>query len=216
FQRFKTHPAIRSTFEGGKRIAYGARSLTAGGLLSLPKLTFPGGAMVGCEAGFLNASRIKGSHAAIKTGSLAAEAAFEAVTAERQHDELTAFTEAFEKSWLYAELNKSRNFKQWFKKGRTVGTLMTGIEQWLLKGKMPWSLRHNKPDHACLQPASECARIEYPKPDGKLTFDRLSSVFISNTNHDENEPIHLTLKDPSVPVEINLAKYGGPEARYCP
>ena len=216
FQRFKTHPAIRSTFEGGKRIAYGARSLTAGGLLSLPKLTFPGGAMVGCEAGFLNASRIKGSHAAIKTGSLAAEAAFEAVTAERQHDELTAFTEAFEKSWLYAELNKSRNFKQWFKKGRTVGTLMTGIEQWLLKGKMPWSLRHNKPDHACLQPASECARIEYPKPDGKLTFDRLSSVFISNTNHDENEPVHLTLKDPSVPVNVNLAKYAGPEARYCP
>ncbi|WP_397474328.1 electron transfer flavoprotein-ubiquinone oxidoreductase [Pusillimonas sp.] len=216
FQRFKTHPTIRATFEGGKRIAYGARSLTAGGLLSLPKLTFPGGAMVGCEAGFLNASRIKGSHAAIKTGSLAAEAIFEAVSAGRQHDELPAFTEAFEKSWLHAELNKSRNFKQWFKKGRTVGTLMTGIEQWLLKGKMPWSLRHNKPDHACLQPASECAPIEYPKPDGKLTFDRLSSVFISNTNHDENEPVHLTLKDPSVPVNINLAKYAGPEARYCP
>ncbi|HLU20707.1 MAG TPA: electron transfer flavoprotein-ubiquinone oxidoreductase [Pusillimonas sp.] len=216
FQRFKTHPAIRPTFEGGKRIAYGARSLTAGGLLSLPKLIFPGGAMVGCEAGFLNASRIKGSHAAIKSGSLAAEAVFEALSAGRQHDELRAFPEAFEKSWLHAELNKARNFKQWFKKGRTIGTLMTGIEQWLLKGKMPWTLRHNKPDHACLQPASECARIEYPKPDGKLTFDRLSSVFISNTNHDENEPIHLTLKDPSVPVEINLAKYGGPEARYCP
>lgn len=216
FQRFKTHPAIRPTFEGGKRIAYGARSLTAGGLLSLPKLIFPGGAMVGCEAGFLNASRIKGSHAAIKSGSLAAEAVFEALSAGRQHDELRAFPEAFEKSWLHAELNKARNFKQWFKKGRTIGTLMTGIEQWLLKGKMPWTLRHNKPDHACLQAASECARIEYPKPDGKLTFDRLSSVFISNTNHDENEPIHLTLKDPSVPVEINLAKYGGPEARYCP
>jgi len=216
FQRFKTHPAIRPTFEGGKRIAYGARSLTAGGLLSLPKLIFAGGAMIGCEAGFLNASRIKGSHAAIKSGSLAAEAVFDALTAGRQHDELHAFPEAFEKSWLHAELNKARNFKQWFKKGRTIGTLMTGIEQWLLKGKMPWTLRHNKPDHACLQPASECARIEYPKPDGKLTFDRLSSVFISNTNHDENEPIHLTLKDPSVPVEVNLAKYGGPEARYCP
>ncbi|NYT68095.1 electron transfer flavoprotein-ubiquinone oxidoreductase [Pusillimonas noertemannii] len=216
FQRYKTHPAIRSTFEGGKRIAYGARSLTAGGLLSLPKLVFPGGAMIGCEAGFLNASRIKGSHAAIKSGSLAAEAAFEALTAERSHDELTAFPQAFEKSWLHAELNKSRNFKQWFKKGRTIGTLMTGIEQWLFKGKMPWTIRHSKPDHACLQPASECARIEYPKPDGKLTFDRLSSVFISNTNHDENEPVHLTLKDASVPVAVNLAKYGGPEARYCP
>ena len=216
FQRYKTHPAIRPTFEGGKRIAYGARSLTAGGLLSLPKLVFPGGAMIGCEAGFLNASRIKGSHAAIKSGSLAAEAAFEALTAERSHDELTAFPQAFEKSWLHAELNKSRNFKQWFKKGRTIGTLMTGIEQWLFKGKMPWTIRHSKPDHACLQPASECARIEYPKPDGKLTFDRLSSVFISNTNHDENEPVHLTLKDASVPVAVNLAKYGGPEARYCP
>ena len=216
FQRYKTHPAIRKTFEGGKRIAYGARSLTAGGLLSLPKFTFPGGAMVGCEAGFLNASRIKGSHAAIKTGALAAEAAVQAIMAGRSHDELTAYTTAFEASWLHAELNKARNFKQWFKKGRTVGTVMTGVEQWLLKGKMPWSLRHNKPDHACLQPAAQCARIDYPKPDGKLTFDRLSSVFISNTNHEEDEPIHLTLKDPSVPVNINLAKYGGPEARFCP
>lgn len=216
FQRYKTHPAIRRTFEGGKRIAYGARSLTAGGLLSLPKLVFPGGAMVGCEAGFLNASRIKGSHSAIKTGALAAEAAFDALMAGRSHDELSAFPEAFKKSWLHDELNKSRNFKQWFKKGRTMGTLMTGIEQWLLRGKMPWTIRHSKPDHACLQPAAECARIDYPKPDGKLTFDRLSSVFISNTNHEENEPVHLTLKDASVPVSINLAKYGGPEARYCP
>lgn len=216
FQRYKTHPAIRPTFEGAKRIAYGARSLTAGGLLSLPKLCFPGGVMVGCEAGVLNASRIKGSHSAIKTGALAAEAAFDAIVAERSHDELVAYPTAFESSWLHAELNKSRNFKQWFKKGRTIGTLMTGIEQWLLKGKMPWSLRHNKPDHACLQPAAECARIDYPKPDGKLTFDRLSSVFISNTNHEENEPIHLTLKDASVPVSVNLAKYAGPESRYCP
>ncbi len=216
FQRYKTHPAIRPTFEGAKRIAYGARSLTAGGLLSLPKLCFPGGVMVGCEAGVLNASRIKGSHSAIKTGSLAAEAAFNAIVADRRHDELTAYPAAFESSWLHAELNKARNFKQWFKKGRTVATLMTGIEQWLLKGKMPWTLHHSKPDHACLQPAAECARIDYPKPDGKLTFDRLSSVFISNTNHDENEPVHLTLKDASVPVSVNLAKYGGPEARYCP
>ncbi|NYT59721.1 electron transfer flavoprotein-ubiquinone oxidoreductase [Alcaligenaceae bacterium] len=216
FQRYKTHPSIRPTFEGGKRIAYGARSLTAGGLMSLPKLCFPGGVLVGCEAGVLNASRIKGSHSAIKTGALAAEAAFDAIVADRRHDELVAYPAAFQNSWLHAELNKARNFKQWFKKGRTIATLMTGIEQWLLKGKMPWTLRHNKPDHACLQPAAECARIDYPKPDGKLTFDRLSSVFISNTNHAEDEPIHLTLKDDTVPVSVNLAKYGGPEARYCP
>ena len=216
FQRYKTHPAIRPIFEGGKRIAYGARSLTAGGLLSLPKLCFPGGVLVGCEAGTLNASRIKGSHAAIKTGSLAAEAAFDALKAGRRRDELVAYPHAFEASWLHAELNKARNFKQWFKKGRTIGTLMTGIEQWLLKGKMPWTIHRKKPDHACLQPAAECARIEYPKPDGKLTFDRLSSVFISNTNHEEDQPIHLTLKDDTVPVAVNLHKYGGPESRYCP
>jgi len=216
FQRYKTHPAIRPTFEGGKRIAYGARSLTAGGLTTLPKFVFPGGALVGCDAGFLNASRIKGSHSAIKTGALAAEAAFEALAAGRGNDELLAYPQAFKESWLFEELNKARNFKQWFKKGRTIATLMTGVEQWLLRGKMPWTLHHSKPDHACLQPAAECARIEYPKPDGKITFDRLSSVFISNTNHDENEPIHLTLKDASVPVDINLAKYAGPESRYCP
>ena len=216
FQRYKTHPAIRGYFEGGKRIAYGARAITAGGLLSLPKLVFPGGALVGCEAGFLNASRIKGSHAAIKSGMMAAEAAFDALVAERSHDELPAYPAAFEGSWLHTELNKARNFKQWFKKGRSVGTLMTGIEQWLLKGNMPWTIHRTKPDHACLQPANLCAKIDYPKPDGVLTFDRLSSVFISNTNHEENQPVHLTLKDASVPVSVNLALYGGPEARYCP
>lgn len=216
FQRFKTHPSIRGIFEGGKRIAYGARSITAGGLLSLPKLVFPGGLLVGCEAGFMNVSRIKGSHAAIASGKMAAEALFDACVADRRADELPAYPEAFLASPLHEELNKARNFKQWFKKGRTVATLMTGIEQWLLKGKMLWTIHRTKPDHACLQPAAECARIDYPKPDGKLTFDRLSSVFISNTNHDENEPVHLTLKDNSVPVSINLARYGGPEARYCP
>jgi electron-transferring-flavoprotein dehydrogenase len=216
FQRYKTHPAIRTTFEGGKRLSYGARAITAGGLLSLPKLVFPGGALVGCEAGFLNASRIKGSHAAIKSGAMAAEAAFAAIGADRRGDELTDYPAAFEQSWLHEELNKARNFKQWFKKGRTIATVMTGVEQLLLKGKMPWTLHKVKPDYASLQPASECARIDYPKPDGKLTFDRLSSVFISNTNHDENEPVHLTLKDPNVPVAVNLARYGGPEARYCP
>jgi electron-transferring-flavoprotein dehydrogenase len=216
FQRYKTHPAIRGTFEGGKRLAYGARAITAGGLLSLPKLVFPGGALVGCEAGFLNASRIKGSHAAIKSGMMAAEAAFDALVAERSHDELPAYPAAFEHSWLHTELNKARNFKQWFKKGRSIGTLMTGIEQWLLKGNMPWTIHRDKPDHACLKPATDCVKIDYPKPDGVLTFDRLSSVFISNTNHEENQPIHLTLKDASVPVSINLTKFAGPEARYCP
>lgn len=216
FQRYKTHPALRATFEGGKRIAYGARSLTAGGLLALPKLSFPGGALVGCDAGFLNASRIKGSHAAIKSGSLAAEATFEALQAGRKQDELSQYAQKFKQSWLHEELDKARNFKQWFKKGRSIASVMTFVEQGLLKGKMPWTLRNNKPDHACLQPAAECARIDYPKPDGKITFDRLSSVFISNTNHEEDEPVHLTLKDPSVPVAVNLARYGGPEARFCP
>ncbi|MDM0119405.1 electron transfer flavoprotein-ubiquinone oxidoreductase [Variovorax arabinosiphilus] len=223
FQRFKTHPNIRWYLEGqdkglkpAKRLSYGARAITAGGLLSLPKTVFPGGALVGCEAGYLNASRIKGSHAAIKTGMLAAEAAFEAVAAGRQHDELAAYPEAFEKSWLHTELNKARNFKQWFKKGLTVGTVMTGIEQFVLRGHIPWTIHRTEPDHARLKPASACKKIAYPRPDGKLTFDRLSSVFISNTNHEENQPAHLTLKDATVPTRINLPEYAGPEARYCP
>lgn len=216
FQRYKTHPRIAPIFKGAKRISYGARALTAGGLLSLPKLTFRGGALIGCDAGFLNASRIKGSHAAIKTGMLAAEAAFEAIEANRKQDELTAFTTRFEESWLNEELNKSRNFKQWFKKGRTVGTLMTGVEQWLLRGNIPWTIHRQQPDHAMLKPADQCLKIEYPKPDGVLTFDRLSSVFISNTNHAENQPIHLTLKDANVPVNVNFKMYAGPEQRYCP
>ncbi len=220
FQRWKLHPEIRKTLEGGKRLGYGARALTAGGLLSLPKTVFPGGAFVGCEAGYLNASRIKGSHAAIKTGMLAAEAAFAALAAGRHQDELADYPAAFEKSWLHAELNQSRNFKQWFKKGRTIATLMTGIEQWLLPKlgfkSPPWTLHHSTPDHLNLKPAAECTQIVYPKPDGKLTFDRLSSVFVSNTNHAENQPAHLTLKDASVPVRINLAKFAGPESRYCP
>ena len=216
FQRYKTHPAIRPTFEGGKRIAYGARSLTAGGLMSLPKLVFPGGALVGCEAGFLNAARIKGSHAAIKTGALAAEAVFEALKQGRAHDELTAYPQAFEQSWLRDELYQARNFKQWFTKGRTVSTVMTGGEQWLLRGKFPWTLKNTKPDYSYLQPADQCQRIEYPKPDGVLTFDRLSSVYLTNTNHEENQPVHLTLKNPDIPVQVNLKKFAGPETRYCP
>ena len=216
FQRYKTHPAIRSTFEGGKRLSYGARAITAGGIMSLPKTVFPGGALIGCDAGFLNASRIKGSHAAIKTGMLAADAAFEALGAGRSADELSAYPAAFRSSWLYDELWQARNFKQWMSKGLVTGTIMHGIEQVVLRGKAPWTLHHAHADHECLRPASEFQPIVYPKPDGKLTFDRLSSVFLSNTNHEENQPIHLTLKNADVPVGTNLARFAGPEQRYCP
>ncbi len=224
FQRWKLHPNIRWYLEGdeskgikpAKRLGYGARAITAGGLMSLPKTVFPGGALVGCDAGFLNVSRIKGSHAAIKTGMLAAEAAYDAMQAGRSGDELSAYPAAFEKSWLFDELHKSRNFKTWFKKGLVTATVMNGIEQFALRGHIPWTLHRDKPDHAYLKPARECQEIKYPKPDGKLTFDRLSSVFISNTNHAENQPAHLTLKDASVPVNTNLITYAGPESRYCP
>ena len=220
-QRWKTHPAIRKHLEGGKRIGYGARAICAGGLLALPKLVFPGGALVGCDAGTLNAARIKGSHAAIKSGLLCAEALYEAVVKDdRRHDELAAYPEAFRASWLWDELNGARNFKPWFKKGSWIGALMTGIEHWLLPKlgikSPPWTIHNTEPDHARLKPAAECAPIAYPKPDGVLTFDRLSSVFVSNTNHEENQPAHLTLVDAKVPVAVNLARYAGPESRYCP
>ncbi|NVD99511.1 electron transfer flavoprotein-ubiquinone oxidoreductase [Massilia sp. BJB1822] len=216
FQRYKTHPAIRGFFEGGKRISYGARAITAGGLQSLPKLVFPGGALLGCDAGFLNMSRIKGSHAAIKSGMLAAEAVAAALGESRQHDELAAYPEAFEKSWLHEELHVARNVKQYLNKGLYLGSIMTAVDQLIFRGKAPWTLHHSHADHECLKPAANYQPIVYPKPDGKLTFDRLSSVFISNTNHAEDQPIHLTLKNASVPVDVNLAKYAGPEQRYCP
>jgi electron-transferring-flavoprotein dehydrogenase len=216
FQRYKLHPKIRETFEGGKRIAYGARALTAGGLNSLPKTIFPGGALIGCDAGFLNASRIKGSHAAIKTGMLAAEAAVAAINDNRSADELSGYPTAFQNSWLHTELNKARNFKPWMSKGLYLGTLMVGLEQKVLGGNMPWTVHLHHADHECLEPAAKHTPIEYPKPDGKITFDRLSSVFISNTNHSENQPIHLTLKDAAIPVSLNLKTYAGPEQRYCP
>ncbi|WP_367847216.1 electron transfer flavoprotein-ubiquinone oxidoreductase [Rhodoferax sp. WC2427] len=221
-QRWKTHPSIRHYFENdqgevtAKRLSYGARAINASGIHALPKTVFPGGALVGCNAGYLNVGRIKGSHAAIKTGMLAAEAAYGAIRAGRQRDELVAYPAAFEKSWLYTELYKDRNFKNWFRYGLAIATLMNGFEQWVLRGRMPWTLRRSKPDHAYLKPAAACQPIAYPKPDGKLTFDRLSSVFISNTNHEEKQPAHLTLRDASVPVDVNLALYAGPEARYCP
>jgi electron-transferring-flavoprotein dehydrogenase len=216
FQRYKTHPAIRDYFEGGKRLSYGARAITAGGLQSLPKLVFPGGALVGCDAGFLNASRIKGSHAAMKTGMLAAEAAVEAIASGRAQDELSAYPAAFEQSWLHEELHVARNFKPWMSKGLYLGTLMVGVDQLVFRGKAPWTLHHRHADHECLRPASDFRPIVYPKPDNVLTFDRLSSVFISNTNHNEHQPAHLTLKDAAVPVNVNLPTYAGPESRYCP
>ena len=216
FQRYKTHASIRGFFEGGKRIAYGARAIAAGGLQSLPKLIFPGGALLGDDAGFLNASRIKGSHCAIKSGMMAAEAAFDAVVADRRSDELTAYPEAYSQSWLFDELYRARNFKPWMAKGLYLGTLMFGVDQVVFGGKAPWTLHHDHSDHETLKKKTEVEPIKYPKPDGVLTFDRLSSVFISNTNHTEDQPIHLTLKDASVPVNVNLELYDAPEQRYCP
>jgi electron-transferring-flavoprotein dehydrogenase len=215
FQRYKTHPLIRGFFEGGKRIAYGARAITAGGFQALPKLIFPGGALIGDDAGFLNASRIKGSHAAIKSGMLAAEAGFDALIAGRAGDELSAYPEAYRRSWLYEELYRARNFKPLMSKGLWWGSLVFGIDQTLLRGKAPWTL-HLTPDHIKLKKAAECPPIQYPKPDGVISFDRLSSVFLSNTNHEENQPCHLTLRDPEVPIKVNLALYDAPEQRYCP
>ena len=216
FQRYKTHSSIRAFFEGGKRLAYGARAIAAGGLQSLPKLTFPGGVLIGDDAGFLNASRIKGSHAAIKSGTLAAEAAFNAIRAGRAADELAGYPEAFQQSWLHDELYRARNFKPLISKGLYTGTLMVGIDQVVFGGKAPWTLHHQHADNETLVDAKDAVPISYPKPDGVLTFDRLSSVFISNTNHEEDQPAHLTLKNADVPVNTNLARYDGPEARYCP
>ncbi|MDH5220819.1 MAG: electron transfer flavoprotein-ubiquinone oxidoreductase [Betaproteobacteria bacterium] len=216
FQRYKTHPAIRGFFEGGKRIAYGARAIAAGGLQSLPRLVFPGGCLLGDDAGLLNASRIKGSHSAIKSGMVAAEAAHAALQAGRGGDTLAAYPEALGTSWLFDELHRARNFKPWMAKGLYVGSLMFGIDQIVFGGKAPWTLRHAHADHETLKRKGDAKPIAYPKPDGKLTFDRLTSVSFSNTNHAENQPVHLTLRDASVPVDVNLALYDAPEQRYCP
>lgn len=216
FQRYKTHPAIRRFLEGGKRIAYGARAIAAGGLQSLPKLVFPGGCLIGDDAGFLNASRIKGSHAAMKSGMLAAEAAFAALRAGRAHDELAAYPEAFRQSWLHDELHRARNFKPWMSMGLALGTLMVGVDQVVFRGRAPWTLHHRHADHETLKRRDEAQPIAYPKPDGVITFDRLSSVFVSNTTHAEDQPCHLTLKDPAVPIKVNLELYDAPEQRYCP
>jgi len=216
FQRFKTHPALCGFFNGGKRIAYGARSITAGGLQSLPQLVFPGGALIGDDAGFLNAARTKGVHGAIISGMLAAAACASALAGGRSGDKLAAYPDAFRTSALHRELQGTRNFKPWMAKGWLVGGAMYAIEEFLFRGKVPWTLHHPSADHARLKSAASCLRIDYPRPDGVLTFDRMSSVFLSNTNHEEHQPCHLRLKDASVAIAVNLALYDAPEQRYCP
>ena len=218
FQRFKTHPAIRPMLEGGKRLVYGARALNEGGLQALPKLVFPGGVLIGCTAGFLNVPKIKGSHNAMKTGMLAAEAAAEALQSEAAGDGVLAdYPRRFEASWVHEELHRARNFRPAFAKwGLWGGMLYGGLDLKLLGGKAPWTLRHTTPDHESLKPAAEMPKIDYPKPDGVITFDRLSSVYLSNTNHEEDQPVHLRLKEAAVPVDHNLALYDAPEQRYCP
>src|SRR5262249_23370174 len=220
FQRFKTHPAIRATFESGKRIGYGARAISEGGVQSIPKLVFPGGALIGDAAGFLNVPRIKGTHNAMKSGMLAAEAAFAALAGGRERDELTEYPQAFRASWAYEDLRRVRNVKPGLRWGMSLGTLHGGIHMWLqrlgLGVLVPWTLKHRKADHEALKPAAEMPRIDYPKYDGVLSFDKLSSVFISNTNHEEDQPTHLQLRDAAIPVTVNLPVYDGPEQRYCP
>lgn len=216
FQRFKTHPAIRKVFEGGRRLSYGARALTEGGLQSLPRLTFPGGLLVGDTAGFLNVPKIKGTHTAMQSAMLAAEAVFELLGQEQPAREATAYSQKFKQSWLYEELHRVRNIRPSFRWGLWPAMIYSALDTFLFRGKAPWTLRHHQADHQSLKPADECSPIAYPKPDGVLTFDRLSSVFISNTNHGEDQPSHLKLKDASVPVRLNLAKYDAPEQRYCP
>ena len=215
FQRFKTHPKVRPVFEGGRRIAYGARAINEGGFQSIPKLTFPGGMLVGCGAGFLNVPKIKGTHTAMKSGMTAAEAVFEQLGDDAAGNEVIAYEERLKSSWVWDELYQVRNIRPSFHKGLWPGLAYAGLDTYLLRGRAPWTF-HHKPDHLQLRKASECAPIDYPKPDGKVSFDRNSSVFLSATNHEEDQPIHLTLKDASVPITLNLADYDAPEQRYCP
>ena len=218
FQRWKQHPAIRQFLEGGRRVSYGARAINEGGYQAIPKLAFPGGALIGCSAGFVNVPRIKGSHTAMKSGMLAAEAAFEAIVADRSGDTLDAYEKALHSSWVADELKKVRNVEPMVAKwGGTIGTVLAGLDMWMrqLKIGLPFTMRHH-PDSKTLLRQDLAQRIDYPKPDGIVSFDRLSSVFLSNTNHEEDQPIHLTLKDSAIPTEVNLALYAGPEQRYCP
>ena len=218
FQRFKTHPAIRPILEGGTRVAYGARALNEGGAQSIPKLVFPGGLLIGCAAGFLNVPKIKGSHNAMKSGMLAAESVYESLSSgDEGYGELASYPEKLRASWLYEELHRARNFRPAFARwGLFGGALYGGLDLKLLGGRSPWTLHHRHEDHACLKPAAEMPKIDYPKPDGVISFDRNSSVYLSNTNHEEDQPVHLQLTDTSIPVEHNLALYDAPEQRYCP
>ncbi len=218
FQRFKTHPAIRPMLEGGKRIAYGARALNEGGLQAIPELVFAGGALIGCAAGFLNVPKIKGTHTAMKSGMLAAEAAFEALkSGDPGYGVLAAYPDAFRRSWAHAELHKVRNFRPAFVRWGLYGSMLYGgLDLKLLRGRAPWTFRHRHADHETLKPAAEMPKIDYPKPDGVVSFDKLSSVYLSNTNHEEDQPVHLRLTDTTVPIAHNLALYDAPEQRYCP
>ncbi len=219
FQRFKTHPEVAKYLQGGKRLSYGARAINEGGLQSIPKLTFPGGALVGCSAGFVNLPRIKGSHNAIKSGMLAAEAAFEALAAGKTGgDELIAYPVKVKASWIWKDLDKVRNVKPALSWGTVVGTIYAGFDMWMhdLGIRLPWTFHHKKADHESLRPASEFQPIQYPKPDGVISFDKLSSVFLSSTNHEEDQPVHLKLRDPSIPIAVNLPLYAEPAQRYCP
>jgi len=214
FQRYKNHPKVRPLFEGGRRIAYGARALNEGGFQSIPKLVFPGGALIGCTAGFMNVPKIKGSHTAMKSGMLAAEAAFEALGKDMPV-ELDSYPAALRKSWVWKELKAVRNIRPAFHLGLAGGLIGSALDTYILRGHAPWTLHHT-PDYSKLMKANEAMRIDYPKPDGVVSFDRLSSVFLSATNHEENQPVHLQLKDPSVAIDVNLALYDAPEQRYCP
>lgn len=214
-QRFKLHPAIRPTFEGGRRVAYGARALAEGGWQSIPKLVFPGGALIGDTAGFLNVPKIKGTHTAMKSGMICADAVFDALGAENPPDMVEAYPKALKDSWIWDELYRVRNVRPSFHRGLWAGLVYSALDTYVFQGRAPWTFKHHE-DHTSLKPAAECPKIDYPKPDGVLTFDKLSSVYLSSTNHEENQPVHLTLKDESVPVMTNLARYDGPEARFCP
>lgn len=221
FQRFKTHPDIRPLFEGGRRIAYGARALVEGGLQSLPQLSFRGGALIGDAAGFLNVPRIKGSHTAMKSGMLAAEAVFPLLadnsdTLPESTREAVAYPQLFRQSWLYRELHQVRNIRPAFRWGLFAALAYTGLEQYLFKGRTPWTLKHHGTDAGSLKKAADCTPIDYPKPDGRLTFDRLSSVYLANLSHEENQPVHLQLKQPEWAISVNVQQYAAPETRYCP
>ena len=218
FQQWKTHPAVAAEIAGGKRVSYGARAISEGGWQAVPTLAFPGGALIGCAAGFLNVPRIKGTHTAMKSGMLAAEAAFEAITADRRGDVLAGYEPAVRSSWIAKELKTVRNAQPAVTRfGAIAGTLYAGVDMWLnhLGVGVPWTLKHHA-DHTTLRRKDQVHGKTYPKPDGILTFDRLSSVFLSNTNHEEDQPVHLTLKDAKVPITVNLALYDSPESRYCP